>query len=791
VNHMKDMGINATKVALARYAAKNPDGTPKENWSAIVERVVNAVVGYEPIEFRQRIRHMIYNRYFLPNTPCLVNAGFENGQLAACFVLPVYDSIDAIMDWTKACALIHKSGGGTGMTFERLRPAGAPVKDGSRGKASGPVSFMGLVDKMTDIVKQGGVRRGANMGIMRVDHPDILRFIHAKNDQSSLLNYNISVTVTDDFMVAVRDQKWYQTQFDGRPWDKPIFDPLTGKDYDHLDGSEPIQGPNTVYHQVSGKLYAPDVWNRIIESAHTYAEPGVIFIDTVNRSNLLAESMGPKLASNPCGEQMLHDNNACNLGSIDIAKFVRDGVFNYKDFTLAVQDAVQFLDCVIDVCTWPTPEIAEVVRRTRPVGLGIMGYADALIKQRIRYGSADAIEFAQSVGRVFRKAAWQASIYLAHVKGPMPEYERNKEAYDRMLWSVGLDRGAPVRNYEVTTIAPTGTISLVAETSSGIEPNFDYAYVRRDTVSERTYAHPLAADELGIIVDWQDPESIAEAANIIVQERGKLPDYFVDAHDVSISDHILTIATWQRYIDNSISKTINAPHDTTLEETRMAHEQAHAFGVKAVSYYRDGSRDNQVLTRGEKKDDDPGLDPVRSNLGVSDMGGAPVRIVRPVELMGSTWQIPIEGHNLYVTVNYNPTDGPQQVLEVFASGPISPSVGFLASKMLRGGFSVEEVARSLSKIRGDHSIWFNKHNFTSPEQVIAECLRLTARKLSGDLVFGESVYEQHPRELVVNPDHKTPFGGGLKPACPDCKSTNFVFLNGCDVCRDCGYSKCK
>jgi ribonucleoside-diphosphate reductase alpha chain len=775
-----NVGLNARRVISKRYSLKDEMGRPIEEWDDICARVVSFVAKAEtdPVQrdrFTQAMMGLMLERRFLPNTPCLVNAGKAKAQLAACFVLPVRDDLSDIMEHARWCALVHQSGGGTGMTYELLRPAGSSV-GGGRGIASGPISFMEIVNTMTETVKQGGVRRGANMGIMSCKHPDLLRFIHAKNDQKSLTNFNISVTVTDDFLEAVESGDWFQLEFEGEPWNEPIHDPKAndgkGGHYTY-NGQEPPR---------PGMVFAPDIWNRIISSTHRWAEPGIIFIDNVNRSNPLRNSMGPKKASNPCGEQMLHDFNACNLGSIDVAKYYDEATddVNWARLGEDVHHCVRFLDNVVDVCHWPLPEIHDTVHRTRPVGLGVMGFADLLLHKRISYGSDESATFADRLMGFIRKEAWLESLALGAEKGPMPEFEANRDLYETLIYDeVGIDRSVALtpRNYEVTTVAPTGTISLAAETSSGIEPNFSYAYYRRDTVGERTYAHPLAAKALGVSLDPTDDESIKAAAAYIVEHRDELPDYFVDAFTLTPDEHLNVLAASQRHVDNSISKTVNAPSSATVEDTDRVHRLAWKLGVKAVSYYRDGSRDGQVLSAlsTEKKAEEKSE--ARSEAPEAAPAAAPARatseradIDRPRELTGYTWRIPFDGQNLYVTVNH---DG-DRVLEVFTAGPISQSVGLLASKMLRGGFGPDEVARSLNKVIGTHSIWFNERLCSSPEQAVAECLMLARRRLVGQ------------------PDSARALKGVPTGAiCPECGGDQLISDSGCDVCRDCGYSKCK
>ncbi len=616
-------GLNAQKVIAKRYAMKDERGEPFETWADIVRRVVAHVSTAETDPLKQNLFYnemmpVMLNREFVPNTPCLVNAGKPKGQLAACFVLNVPDSIEGIMEHAQNVAIIHQTGGGTGMTYEFLRPAGSMVNS-TRGVASGPVSFMNIVNQTTEVVKQGGVRRGANMGILTVKHPDILRFIHAKNDQSSLTNFNISVTVTDAFMEAVDRSVWFQTEFNDEPWTQAVFDPATGTDYvlyRRPDGSIVTFADKFAFETADlsdctveeppmpGMVYAPDIWKRIIASAHKYAEPGIIFIDEVNRHNHLMASMGPIYACNPCGEQQLHFNNSCNLGSIDVAKFYAgdgdsfDDNIDWERLARTTHLCTQFLDNVVDAGYFPLAEIDDVVKRTRPVGLGIMGFADLCLKLQNTYGEAESLELIERVMGFVRRESWVASLRLGAEKGVFPEFEANRTAYTKFLQDeIGIPSDVPVtpRNYEVTTIAPTGTISLIAETSSGIEPNFSWAYVRQDTVGTRTYVHTLAAEALGIEVDQADEESIKMAAQYVVDHENELPDYFISAMKINSLQHVEVLAAAQKHVDNAISKTCNGAADDTIESVDELYHLARKLGCKAVSYYRDGSREGQVL----------------------------------------------------------------------------------------------------------------------------------------------------------------------------------------------------
>jgi ribonucleoside-diphosphate reductase alpha chain len=806
----KPLGLNAQKVVAKRYAVKDEHGEPLETWNDIVRRVVGHVSQSEADAQNQNLFYnemtaAMFAREFVPNTPCLVNAGKPKGQLAACFVLNVPDSIEGIMEHAQNVAIIHQTGGGTGMTYEFLRPAGSMVNS-TRGVASGPVSFMNIVNQTTEVVKQGGVRRGANMGIMSVTHPDILRFVHAKNDQTTLTNFNISVTVTDMFMEAVDSGTWFQTEFKGEPWGEPIFDPVTGADYvvhRKPDGSAATFADKLAFESADrsdctveqpplpGMVYAPDIWNRIIASAHKYAEPGIVFIDEVNRHNHMTASMGPIFACNPCGEQMLHFNNSCNLGSIDVAKFYKDGEIEWDRLARVTHLSTRFLDNVVDAGYFPLPEIDDVVKRTRPVGLGIMGFADLCLNLDVVYGSDESIELMEKVMGFIRREAWVASLQIGNEKGVFPELEKNRDAYAKFLYDeVGISRDIPLtpRNYEVTTIAPTGTISLVAETSSGIEPNFSWAYVRQDTIGTRTYVHSLAAKALGLEVDQTDEDSIKAAAEFVVEHESDLPEEFISAMSISSLQHVKVLAAAQKHVDNSISKTCNGAKDDTVESVDELYHLARSLGCKAVSYYRDGSREGQVLNTLKKSDSGAGgaksVPPAVAGGSTrpADISGGQ-RVERPRELQGSTWRIPFENQNLYVTVNH---DG-ERILEVFVAGPISAGVGLLASKMLRGGFEVQEVARSLNKVTGTHAVWFNERLLTSPEQAVAECLFVIDRRLKNLPTSERQLSKMKSIEISDNIYDEM---SSLIGECPECKG-QLEHASGCDFCRDCGYSKCK
>src|SRR6185436_7316348 len=526
---------------------------------------------------------------------------------------------------------------------------------------------------------------------------------------------------------------------------------------------------------------------------------------------------------NPCGEQFLHFSNSCNLGSIDLNKFYDpEKRVDWDRLREVTHLCTRFLDNVIDTCAWPLPEINDVVTRTRPVGLGIMGFADLCLSLKITYGSPASIDLMDEMMGFVRREAWNASIAIGAEKGSFPEFEPHREAYADFLYNqIGVSRDVPLtpRNYEVTTIAPTGTISLVAETSSGIEPNFSWAYVRKDTLGTRTYVHTLAAQALGIDVDQCDQESIDAAATYVVEHENELPSHFISAMNISAEQHVHVLAAAQRNVDNSVSKTCNGAVNDTVESVDNLYRLGRQLGCKAVSYYRDGSRDNQVLTS-MKAEEPKGevacnpeavVEPLEEGVSVAEAIAADdasarqeaiarehsetikvpavtaIRIERPRELRGATWQIPFDGQNLYVTVNH---DG-KMIQEVFATGPISGGVGLLASKMLRGGFDAAEVAYSLNKVTGTHAVWFNERLLTSPEQAVAECIMITNRRVQH---LPDSARALAKATEHASPGAQAPVTGAIMSTmigvCPECHG-QLEHASGCDFCRDCGYSKCK
>lgn len=568
-NHA-DKGIeltaNAARVLANRYLLKNEQGeiveTPNEMFTRVAKVVAAAEANYPGNNTSEDIAASFYREMvelkFLPNSPTLMNAGTEIGQLSACFVLPVEDSIGGIFDALKNMAIIHQSGGGTGFSFSRLRPKGDRVWT-TMGVASGPVSFMRVFDASTEVVRQGGRRRGANMGILRVDHPDILEFITCKDDQDSLKNFNISVAVTDEFMTEV----------------------IRGGEYD-------LSNPRT--GSLTRSLNARFVFDLLATSAWRTGDPGIVFIDRINEANP-TPAVGAIESTNPCGEQPLLPNESCNLGSLNIGKFVSAGRMDWDALAVSIKIAVRFLDDVIDVTKFPLEEVAEVTRANRKVGLGVMGFADALIKQGIPYGSDAALSAGESVMRFIAEQAAAASAKLALERGSFANFEGS-------LWQ---KRGySAMRNATLTTVAPTGTISIIAGASSGIEPLFAISYVRR--VMEGTgllEVNTLFEEEARAVGIYSESllRQIGRTGSLAGLEQ--VPDdmrrLFITAFDIEPRWHVLMQAAFQKYVDNGVSKTVNLPDEAGLDTVKQIFLTAYELHCKGITVYRYGSKKEQVL----------------------------------------------------------------------------------------------------------------------------------------------------------------------------------------------------
>lgn len=586
-----DLSPNQLKVLRNRYLLKDEDGKVIETPSELFKRVAKNLAIVEKADKRKKVEADFYEVMsrleFLPAGRTLNNAGTPQSQLANCFVLPVEDSMEGIFDAVKWMAMVHQRGGGTGFNFSRLRPKGDIVTKSTGGFATGPVSFMKVFDIATRQVMQGGKKRGANMGILNVDHPDILDFISAKSERGEIENFNISVGVTDDFMKAVdQDKEWH------------LRNQRTG--------------------EVVQTIRAKTLMSQLVSMAWRTGDPGLIFLDPINRNNPLLEKYGRIDATNPCGEQPLHPFDACNLGSINLAKFVSNKRVDYERLKFVVRTGVRMLDDVIDACKYPLPQITETVRSNRRIGLGVMGWADMLYQLRVPYDSEEGIKLAKKIAKFIQDESWQMSTDLAKEKGVFPRWKE----------SSFVKLGKKVRNVAITTIAPTGSISMLSDASSGIEPVFALAYTK-NVVEDNglSYINKYFEKELAESL-WADGDTEHKVRDRMVREVAEqgsvahisgIPEevksVYRTAHDIAPDWHVKMQAAWQKYTDNAVSKTINFPHSATIDDVESAYMNAWKSGCKGITIYRDGSKDVQILSVGsEKKTESLGTQIIQSKI---------------------------------------------------------------------------------------------------------------------------------------------------------------------------------
>jgi len=764
---------NARAVLERRYLIRDEHGEAVETVDELFHRVADAVaaadVRFDPqadvADTAQSFYRMMTELDFLPNSPTLMNAGRPLGQLSACFVLPVADSMEDIFDAIKNAALIHKSGGGTGFSFSRLRAKGSTVNS-TGGVASGPISFMKVFNAATEAVKQGGTRRGANMGILRVDHPDILEFITCKNDTKEITNFNISVGLTESFMEAVESDGSYE-----------LVDPAS--------------------RRVTGRLNAREVFEAIVRSAWQTGEPGILFLDRLNKDNP-CPGQGEIESTNPCGEQPLLPYEACNLGSINLVRHLRRTGTGYAldraKLEQTIRTAVHFLDNVIEVNQYPLPEIDAMTKKTRKIGLGIMGFADMLLYLGIPYDSDEGVAMASQVMELVQTIGHQESQRLAQVRGPFPLFAE----------SVYRD-GAPLRNATVTTIAPTGTLSIIAGVSSGVEPVFAYAYYRN--VMDNTHlieTNQILRDkltELGLYSDELMRQIIEHGSLAHVEGIPEaVKRVFVCAHDVSPIWHVKMQAAFQQFTDNAVSKTVNFPNSATQEEVAEVYRLAYELGCKGTTIYRDGSRDEQVLNIGVAKAKqetalpdhvekllESGCDSTACLLRSGSIKPRP----RPDVTMGYTEKVKIGCGNLYITVNYDE----QGVCEVFtntgrAGGCPSQSeaTARLMSVALRAGVDSDELIRQLKGIRCPSTIRQQGMAVTSCPDAIAKAIEKVMQASKTNQIPPCPPPMGAGRKGRPAPD-MTPAESKLAKYCPEC-GAQLEHEGGCVTCRNCGYSKC-
>lgn len=815
-----NLSPNALKVLEKRYLTRNEEGEVVETPEKLFERVA-AFVASADLQYGKSAREveiltqefydLMTNLYFLPNSPTLMNAGKPLGQLSACFVIPVEDSMESIFDAVKAAAIIHKTGGGTGFSFSNLRPKG-DVVGSTKGISSGPVSFMTVFDAATEAVKQGGTRRGANMGILRIDHPDILEFITCKDTEGRFSNFNISVAITEEFMKALKEDREYE-----------LINPRTKK--------------------VVKRLRAKEVFDLIAEHAWLNGEPGVVFIDRINEFNPTPH-VGIIESTNPCGEQPLLPYESCNLGSINLAKMVKSTTqgtkapgyeVDWERLKETTWKAVHFLDNVIDVNKYPLPQIEKMTKANRKIGLGVMGWADMLIQLRIPYNSPEAVQLAEKIMEFILKEARLCSSELARERGVFPNYPGS--IYDGVI---------RLRNATLTTIAPTGTLSIIAGASPGIEPLFAVSFVRNVLDGTKLVeVNPYFEKEAKERGFWSKElmEAISETGSI--QHFQNIPSdikrIYLTAHDITPEDHIRMQAAFQKYVDNAVSKTVNFRNSATVEDVKKVYLLAYELGAKGVTVYRDGSRQSQVITKVKGQDSSRGsqgnsnefpsaltvtlvpngADHHGSRTQEAKGSGSPkdsedfwgttkaqevdsalslqkskrsskdsnsLRIIpkkRPEMVKGATIRMETGCGNLYVTINED-EDG--SLFEVFThmgkaggcAASQSEAIGRLVSLSLRSNIEPEEIIKQLKGISCHQPAWHNGGRILSCSDAIAKAIEKyralgnkssKAQGLKADIGF-----EPFRDEL--------PFA-----CCPECGGA-VEHEGGCAVCRSCGFTKC-
>ena len=761
---------NALRVLERRYLKKDQDGkvieTPEGMFRRVAKNIALADRIYDPTADTGRIENEFYDMMtsleFLPNSPTLMNAGRELQQLSACFVLPVEDSMHEIFETIKNTALIHKSGGGTGFSFSRIRPRNDVVRSTS-GVSSGPISFMTVFDAATETIKQGGTRRGANMAILRVDHPDIKDFINAKKDLTKLNNFNISVGLNEKFMEAL----------------------LREEDYELIN-------PRT--KEVVGKLEAKEIFDIIVNNAWENGEPGIIFLDRINHKNPTPH-IGEIESTNPCGEQPLLPYESCNLGSINLSTMVRNNELDWEQLRRVIRTSVHFLDNVIDMNEFPLPQIKENTTANRKIGLGVMGWADMLIRLGIPYNSDRALELGRKVMGYIDEESKKKSAELAKIRGVFPNFPGS--VFDK-------EGGRRLRNATTTTIAPTGTISMIADVSSGIEPLFALVFTKNVMDKDALlYVNKYFEDitkQQGIYT--QDlMKRIAEVGSL--KELDNIPEplekIFVTAHDITPYWHIQMQGAFQNNVDNAVSKTVNFSSSATREDISQVYLLAHQLGCKGVTVYRDGSRAGQVVTIGKEKQTDICVDDVMTIRKPRE---------RALITMGATLKMQTGCGNLYVTIN----EDDEGLFEVFATmgkaggcaGSQSEAISRLVSLALRSRIEPKAVIRQLKGIRCPNpTLWTGGPVYSCPDAIGKAMERyLVAKEEQAPMGETKTIESFDEAKALNSPNTENGNGDDLNSLrvkegentwmmgiCPDCGSPLF-YEEGCAVCRICAFSKC-
>ncbi len=770
---------NARLVLARRYLAKDEEGQPLETPEELFRRVAHNIAqaearfngenvdsGAAVAEWEPQFLAVMQDLDFLPNSPTLMNAGREIQQLSACFVLPVPDSIPGIFGAIKETAIIHQSGGGTGFAFSRLRPKGDRVRS-TMGVASGPVSFLRVFDAATEAIKQGGTRRGANMGILAVTHPDIEEFVSLKADMRTLTNFNISVAVTEEFMGAVERDEEYT-----------LVNPQNG--------------------EAAGTVRARHVFDEIVANAWRNGDPGIVFIDRINRDNP-TPNLGEIEATNPCGEQPLLPYESCNLGSLNLGRFVKEGKkprVDWERLASVIPIAVRFLDNVIDVNRYPIDEIDHATKLTRKIGLGVMGWHDMLFQLGVPYDSEEALALGEELMRFIQEKANDASLELARKRGVFPAWKGSR-----------YDPEAPYRNATRTTVAPTGTISIIADASSGIEPVFALAFTRRhyldgDDPSQLTELtevnkHFLRAAEAGgfysegLIAHLAQGGTIA-AWNESAADDAKVPAeaqrLFVSAHEIAPEWHVRMQAAFQRHTDNAVSKTINFPATATEADVASAYWLAYREGCKGITIYREGSRDFSVLShttanvKGPEQETQTALDEIEGKI-TSIERPRPYREHLPDERRSLTHKFRVADHEGYITCGLYDDGRPGEIFVKIAKegsmvSGLMDAVALLTSVTLQYGVPVEDLSRKLKNTR------FEPYGATGNPEIpwATSLVDYIFRWLELKFATGEVAYADDPPRAARTEE---PTGMG----CPECGAL-LAYQEGCLVCRACGFNRC-
>ncbi len=762
----------AVRVLQERYFLKDEDGKILEDtydmcwrvaWELARSEVKYGKTREQVLEYAKDYYRLMIKRWFLPNSPTLMNAGKANGlQYSACYVLPVEDSLPGIFDGIKYQAIVHQSGGGTGFSFSRLRPAGSRVKS-TRGVASGPVSFMKIYNEATQQIKQGGMRRGANMGILRIDHPDVLEFIHTKDDGVSVTNFNISVTVTDKFMQALAKNEDYE-----------LIAPHNG--------------------EVVGKLSAKMVWDEIAKCAWKTGDPGVIFIDRINQSpaNPIRKPGWEVESTNPCGEQPLYPFDACNLGSIFLGYYVENGQIIWDRLKETVHASVRLLDSVIEMNPFPLPQIADTVKNIRRIGLGVGGWADMLVKLEIAYDSEEAIDLAEKLMKFVNDEGHVASQQLSKERGAF------------LMIKDSIYKNSPMRNSTVTTIAPTGSIGILAAASGGIEPKFAIAYQHIVKSENRTLTFvdelfEQTAKDKGF---WSEDLKAKLAEHGTVHDISDVPadvrKVWVTSHEIHPDWHVKMQAAFQKHTDNAVSKTINLSNDATVEDIQKAYKLAWDTGCRGITVFRDGCKNEQVLNVGTKNTGDKKKEEEKLQILAEPI------IERPLRVVGATYRVDTPVGLAFITINEDEEGHP---LELFVNvGKAGSDVTAMAEALgrtisaalrFRGGLpakdKAEEIARQLAGIGGRRSVGFGPNRILSLPDAVAYAISIHF----GFLINGWNKQVAAVQQLAIDgTTQPTDTVLTTKPTkklgdiCPKCGEASFVFEEGCKKCYSCGHSEC-